>query len=293
MSPVLSGLLAAAAFVEPPRLGGARAVRKCDTRCNDPTAMASNVLLVDHLNINHERGRHDLLCAFYFDVLGCAADPRKADNLASGRKTIWANAGISQFHLPEADTAQVFDGVITLTYADLSAVRARLASPPPVLAGSAFRWETQEDDALCVADPWGTSFRLVEGAADVRGMQPGPPSESFGIADLTVHVAEGADLHGVGRFYRDVLGCEATLSAGEERLEVRTSPSQTLSFVPRGGDAPSHAELSTTPDGQPCNHGAHISLYLADMASAYRRASDLGVTYVNHRFKRRAYTQAR
>ena len=30
------------------------------------TAVGSNVLLLDHLNINHERGRHDLVCAFYF-----------------------------------------------------------------------------------------------------------------------------------------------------------------------------------------------------------------------------------
>ena len=151
MWPPILSLLAAASFVAPPRLGGGtRAVRACDFRPESSPATAraaldasahgdatgaaraatGNVLLVDHLNINHERGRHDLLAAFYFDVLGCAADPRKSDNLASGRKTLWANAGISQFHLPEADAAQVFDGVITLAYAELSAVRSRLAAPP-------------------------------------------------------------------------------------------------------------------------------------------------------------------
>ena len=39
-----------------------------------------NILLLDHLNINHEKGRHDLLKAFYFDVLKCAVDPRKVEN---------------------------------------------------------------------------------------------------------------------------------------------------------------------------------------------------------------------
>ncbi len=63
--------------------------------------------MLDHLNINHESGRHDLLKKFYFDILGCSVDPRKEENLAKGKKTLWANAGINQFHLPEAATAQV------------------------------------------------------------------------------------------------------------------------------------------------------------------------------------------
>jgi hypothetical protein len=53
-------------------------------------------LLQDHVNINHEKGRHDLLKAFYFDVLGCAVDPRKIENLDKGKKTLWANTGIQQ-----------------------------------------------------------------------------------------------------------------------------------------------------------------------------------------------------
>ena len=48
------------------------------------------------MNINHEKGRHDLLKAFYFDVLGCAVDPRKIENLDKGKKTLWANTGIQQ-----------------------------------------------------------------------------------------------------------------------------------------------------------------------------------------------------
>ena len=60
-----------------------------------------NVLILDHLNINHEKGRHDLVKAFYFDLLGMTPDPRKQENLEAGRKTLWANAGIHQFHLPE------------------------------------------------------------------------------------------------------------------------------------------------------------------------------------------------
>ena len=51
-----------------------------------PKAAASAVAsgsapVLDHLNLNHEKGRHDLVKAFYFDALGMAADPRKAENL--------------------------------------------------------------------------------------------------------------------------------------------------------------------------------------------------------------------
>jgi len=46
----------------------------------------SNILILDHLNINHEKGRHDWLRAFYFDFLQCAVDPRKEENLDAGSK---------------------------------------------------------------------------------------------------------------------------------------------------------------------------------------------------------------
>ena len=55
-----------------------------------------NVLIVDHLNLNHEKGRHDLLKAFYFDLLGLGVDPRKEDNIAKGKKTLWANGACSK-----------------------------------------------------------------------------------------------------------------------------------------------------------------------------------------------------
>ena len=36
-----------------------------------------------------------------------------------GKKTLWANVGMHQFHLPEGKPdAQVFDGVITLIHED-------------------------------------------------------------------------------------------------------------------------------------------------------------------------------
>ena len=41
---------------------------------------------------------------------------------------------------------------------------------------------------------------------------------------------------------------------------------------------------------QVITHGPRVSMYVTDLASIYKRADALGVTYVNLRFKRRAYT---
>jgi hypothetical protein len=84
-----------------------------------PALPYGNILILDHLNINHEMGRHDWLKDFYFDSLSCAVDPRKEENLLKGTKTLWTNIGAHQFHLPEGKpVAQVLDGVVTLEFPD-------------------------------------------------------------------------------------------------------------------------------------------------------------------------------
>eukprot|EP00536_Pseudo-nitzschia_multiseries_P003776 jgi/Psemu1/8485/gm1.8485_g len=297
----------------------------------------NNILILDHINMNHERGRHDWVKAFYGeDFLGCAWDPRKAKNLEAGRKTLWANLGAHQFHLSEgAPDAQVLEGIVTIVHPSLNALRERYEAiandPSSVLADSSFSMTEDGDDdnddtpeeALIVTDPWGSVFRIVEGGdrvRDPRGSQPGPTSEGVAIRDLTLCVPIDANLEGIGRFYRDVLGGELVEeqeqdeTATTERVRVRMGPLQTLSFVRSenvGVDA--HVDLREIPsdegDGDDeivdpdyaaaklrgtstnlGNFGVHISLYVADLPKCYRRAHDLGLTYVNTRFSRRAYT---
>lgn len=277
-----------------------------------------NVLILDHLNINHEKGRHDLLKSFYFDFLGCAIDPRKEENLAKGSKTLWANIGSQQFHLPEGKpAAQVFDGVVTLAYPSVAAVARRYeadAALQRALAGTRFSLaavmpsgggkeeeEAGEPAALEVTDPWGTAFRLVAdpgwALADPRGRQPGPASEGHALADLTVHAPAGANFAGIARFYDQVLGAPTLRLGGAEEgcCVVAVGPRQTLTFRAKpGGGAVAHEDLRQEEGGGGgggvSNLGAHVSLYVADLPGAYRRAAALGATYVNPRFKRRAYT---
>lgn len=269
--------------------------------------LTNNVLIVDHLNINHEKGRHDLCQAFYFDLLGCRPDPRKAENLVAGSGTVWANAGIHQFHLSEGKpAAQVLDGKVSLGYASLDGVRSRLAAGvPPALSASAFAvLDDTTPASLTVRDPWGTTFELFEDpdVDDTRGTQPdGAAAEARCMRDLTISVpaaAGAAGLAGIGRFYERVLEMPVH-QLDEQRVVLAAggvpradgTPRQTLSFALSPHDDVAHDESGVDDEGRPLNRGAHVSLYCADMRAAYRRAHALGLLYVNHRFKRRAYTE--
>lgn len=275
-------------------------------------------MILDHININHEKGRHDWVKSFYGEsFLGCAWDPRKAKNLETGRKTLWANVGAHQFHLSEGSPeAQVLNGLVTVVHPSLEVLRGRYEAircdPESCLKNSLFGVTEEADGSLMVTDPWGSVFRIVEGKPlskdrDDRGSQPGDPSEGWAIRDLTVHVPIDANLDGIGRFYRDILGGELVVNDDDDNsnmVKIRMGPLQTLTFVPKEStEVNAHVDLreiqdETEPDelqqrGTSTtlgNYGVHISLYVADLPSCYQRAYDLGLTYVNTRFSRRAYT---
>ena len=86
----------------------------------------STLMLLEHINLNVPSQEHIL--PFYMNLLGCGLDPRKASNLNpdSPKKTIWANCGASQFHLPFGDEAQTIPGHIGLRYESLEGLKARL-----------------------------------------------------------------------------------------------------------------------------------------------------------------------
>ena len=116
-----------------------------------------------------------------------------------------------------------------------------------------------------------------------------------------------------------VLSSEEGENRNGQVLVIGMGPSQTLTFKERpDGASVAHEELSYAPaerDGddrgngctgdarggvvegegealgaRPVNNGAHVSLYVADLPAAFRRAEALGCVFVNHRFSRRAHT---
>ena len=286
-----------------------------NTQCGEEQC---EVLLLDHLNINHEKGRHDALKAFYFDFLGMAIDPRKYENYESGKKTLWANIGMHQFHLPEGKPdAQVFNGLITLVYDNLDVLMNRYKA---YLDGdekySALK-ETEflvgrVDNMMLVTDPWGSQFCIlksdnaVEDRAAGVGAQPvvDKPSEGLCLEDLTVYIEHGANLDGIGRFYEKVLGAPTIKElSSDQSISIAMGERQTLTFQyhPDGELAKDieHHDFSYDDDkdedlslpAYPSNHGPHISLYVTNLSKAYQMAEELGVLYVNPRFSRRANTE--
>jgi hypothetical protein len=274
----------------------------------------NNVLILDHINMNHGKGRHDWLEAFYgATFLGCAWDPRKAQNLERGSKTLWANLGAHQFHLPEgAPDAQVLDGTITVVHPSLSTLLERASAirddPNNCLHESVFGVFEEADGSLTVTDPWGTVFSIASGTngdRDPRGSQPGDPSEGCAISDLTIHVPADANLEGIGRFYQEILGAKVVPDNGKKMVQIQMGPYQTLTFLPKESvHVDTHVDLreiegmelandDEDSDGTSThlgNYGVHISLYVAELAASYQKARDLNLAYVNTRFSRRAYT---
>jgi len=214
-------------------------------------AAGGGVLLLDHLNINHEKGRHDLVRAFYVETLGLVLDERKRENIDKGRKTLWTNAGITQFHLPEADKAQIFDGIVTLSCTDANhecydALVSRLEAPPDLLANTYFSWLKLTAKSVAVRDPWGTCFLIKHDPTkrDPRGEQPGTgQAGTIGLvmSDLTVNLPRGKtsrDIAGIARFYDHVFKTPVVAKSGRpidnydnaHEISLGVSPYQTLTF---------------------------------------------------------------
>lgn len=217
--------------------------------------------------------------------------------------TLWANVGSNQFHLPEGSPdAQVFDGYVTLVYPNLQGLKERHEKVQDTLQGSKFCILDSNDTTMTVLDPWGTEFRLVtdgDYSRDDRGTQPGgDTTEGLGMRDLVIYTSKDANMNGIARFYEQVLGAPILKDqSNDKKYVVSTGPQQTLTFVASDRSDVSHDDLRQeeheVPDGQPAfvsNYGPHVSMYVANLAETYKRADELGVTYVNPRFKRRAYT---
>jgi hypothetical protein len=261
---------------------------------------AGKVTLLDHFNINHEGKRQDVLRAFYFDCLGLSADPRKQQNIDNGVGTLWANGGTTQFHFSKGDTAQVFDGLVEMSYRseeDLAAVVKRLGNPPSCLqeASSVFGMTENDNGSVTCTDYHGTTYLLrVNALAEDRrgGVQPGPKAlPCAAISSLEVNVPESASLAGISRWYNRVLGAP-TVEMSESCLEVAMSPLQTLRFRRTGRSVPHscpHDDVRNTEEGLEANYGLHISVYVHDFAAAFTRANELGSIFVNNRFQPRVH----
>ena len=201
-----------------------------------------NIVHLEHINIMQPD--QSVATLFYVVGLGLTRDPY----LMVGLENMWINAGRSQFHLPTGG-AQVLRGRIGLVLPGLEAARRRLDKVAKPLAGTAFGFSDHADfiDATC---PWGNRFRL-------HGPAPEFGAATLALAYVEFDVPAGA-APGIARFYRDVLGAPAVLSAqgGAQAATVTVGNVQRLIF----------RETSTAPAPY---DGHHIQIYVADFSGPH------------------------
>lgn len=187
--------------------------------------------------------------AFYISALGLTRDPY----LMTGIDNMWANVGVSQFHLPTGQ-AQRLRGTVGLVLPDRAQLLHRLDRARRWLTGTLYAF-AEEADHVAVTCPWGNRIRChAPDPARFGRITLGMPYVEFDVAAGT--------LDGIARFYEQIIGCAATRA--KNTLRVRVAREQDLVF--REGDAPDRAY-----------DGHHVQLAFVDFAGPYRKLAERGL----------------
>jgi len=192
--------------------------------------------------------------SFYVTGLGLTRDPF----IMAGIENIWVNAGRGQFHLPTRK-AQVLRGTVGMVLPDLEALLKRLRYAGTQLEGTKFSFRTAGDtvEATC---PWGNRFRC-------HAPDPGRFGHMrLGIPYVEFDVAEGTNIAGIERFYREIFDA-VTGMASDQRGDyawVRVGDGNCLVF--RASQAP-----------VPAFDGHHIQFSLANFSRPYKQLLERGL----------------
>lgn len=201
-----------------------------------------NSVMLEHVNTCIPEQQPATL--FYFAGLGLTRDPF----MFPGVENMWVNVGRSQFHLPTRG-AQVLRGHTAIVIPSREQLLRRLHAVKEKLAGSRFAIEEQEGyvDAIC---PWGNRIRCFEpDVARFGRIQLGMPYVQLDVP------AGAADP--IGRFYKEVLGCNTWLEDGGTCARVQVGNKQYLMF--RETDRP-----------VPAYDGHHIQIYISNFSGPHR-----------------------
>jgi hypothetical protein len=281
-------------------------------RSHQRTAARLSLYNIVNLNVPSQQ----YILPFYFSVLGCGMDPRKADNLApdAKKKTLWANCGASQFHLPYGDNAQRIPGKIGLRYNSLDGLKERLGSLA-VVGDCVEKYEekTTPSGEPCVeiTDVYGNLFYCSQGGnpvSDQTWKQPFiTPSETdintwgevareygrqetdcCGISFVEFKCPIGT-AEQIALFYESVLDATTSVIDSDDGSKVAV-----IAFgnVDETGRADQSLLFRETSDDIPPYDGHHIAMYVgesaADFDQAFRNAEVAGVVWVNPRFSDKA-----
>lgn len=206
-----------------------------------------NVVELQHVNV---RVPDQLKAtAFYISALGLTRDPY----LMTGTDNMWANVGISQFHLPSGGP-EVLRGTTGLVLPDRRQLLERLHRAKKELEGTRYGF-AEGNDGVEVTCPWGNRIRVHAPDAERFGrISLGMPYVEFDVAPGTTP--------GIARFYREILDAPASAEGGTARALVANG--QYLVF--RETDRP-----------QPEFDGHHIQISLADFGGPHARLAERGL----------------
>ena len=206
-----------------------------------------NVVELQHVNVRVPDQQK--ATAFYISALGLTRDPY----LMTGTDNMWANVGVSQFHLPSGGP-EVLRGTTGLVLPNRAQLLERLHRAKKELEGTKYGF-AEANDHVAVTCPWGNRFRCHEPDAERFGrIVLGMPYVEFDVAPGTTP--------GIARFYRELLGAPATAEGGTARVLVANG--QYLVF--KETDAP-----------QPEFDGHHIQISLADFGGPHAKLAERGL----------------
>jgi len=175
-----------------------------------------NIVALEHVNVKIPD--QVIATTFYVQGLGFTRDPY----LMVGVENMWINLGQEQFHLPTG-APQVLRGHVGMVVPDLEALKARLESVRPKLAGTKFDFFA-ENKHVQVTCPWGNSYRC-------HAAGPEWGEVTLGMAYVEFPVQTGhAD--GIKRFYEKAFGAPATVvpEAAGTAARVKIGHRQELVF---------------------------------------------------------------
>jgi hypothetical protein len=224
----------------------------------------------------------------------------------AAKKTVWANCGASQFHLPKGETAQVIPGMIGLRYDSLDGLKQRLEKVKEgVVKSSDLGVDAQGRETLKLVESHGNVFLCRSGGnpvSDVSLNQPiikptesvtwGWIAEKYG-RDMTE--CQGVDFveflcplgtaHTIASFYENVLDATTSvLEKSDGRIAIIG-----VGNIYASGKADQSLLFRETSQEIPQYDGHHVALYVgesqADFEQAFKNCVLANVVWVNPRFE--------
>jgi hypothetical protein len=274
----------------------------------------STLTLLEHINLKVPS--QEYILSFYFELLGCGLDPRKAANLEPGapKTTIWASCGASQFHLPHGDVGQRIPGHIGLRYDSLEGLKKRVQEFGDQKAIFLKDYEIGADprsqrEFVKLVDMYDNVFYCRAGdPVNTDKEQPmirpdetnewGDHATKYGRiesdcrgVDYVEFLVPKGTAERIALFYESVLDVTTTCVEVEAGMKIAI-----IAFgnVDQNGKAAQSLLFRETTEAIPPYDGHHVAMYVgetaADFEQAYKNTELAGVVWCNQRFSDKADT---